>query len=754
MTDAVPEAPVVDGAHAGRRAGAGVLVAAVTIVALLVRTTGALDAVVRPDGVVLQGADAWHHLRQIEQLVRHFPRRMTFDPYGLFPGGQGVTVAPLFDYLVATVSLLVGALSPSARTIALVTAWSPAILGALTSVPVYLLARRAAGRAAGLLAAVVIAVLPGQFLSRTVLGFADHHALESLLAAVTVLALAAALAQDTRGAALRRACGAGLVLLLYLLTWTGGALLVLVLGGFAVVQVNVEHARGAGGGRTGAVTAAFFATTLAGQAAVGWDLPYAHYQRLALLGALVAAAGLGALAHVLARGHRSRVHLPMATLAVAAGGAAVIASVSPQTLRGGWHALTWFAGSGLQETVGEAAPLLRMNGSFSLARAWAHFGTALPAALIALALLARRIVREGRPIDALLAVWSLAMLLATLGQNRFGYYFAACAAVLCGVLIGPPLARLWDARDGRVPAWVRRVLWPSAAVIALVVPVAPVALMTTLSFDGPRDAWLDALRFLRDETPGPFDDAGYFDEIVAAGDARLPREGVLAWWDAGYWITTIGRRAPASNPTQAGAREVAELLLMTNPDAAADACLERGLSLVVLDGETPILQTGPNRLGGELGQVARWADIDPDELFRTYHRRDADGSWQPLVLFEPAYYETLAVRLHVFGGKLEVPVRATQIVRWREVRGDAGAVRLEITDLERFDSFARAAKTLERALAAGEQNVRIVSDDPLSSCVPLEPATRFRRVFASQETVATRLLTRIPDVQIYEVLPD
>ena len=69
------------------------------------------------------------------------------------------------------------------------TARLPAVLGALTSVPAYVLARRAAGRAAGLLAAVCVAVLPGQFLSRTRLGFADHHALEALLAPAVVLAL-------------------------------------------------------------------------------------------------------------------------------------------------------------------------------------------------------------------------------------------------------------------------------------------------------------------------------------------------------------------------------------------------------------------------------------------------------------------------------------------------------------------------------------------------------------------------------------
>ena len=731
---------------------AALIVAALGVAALCVRSFGVLDTVIRDDGVYLQGADAWHHLRQVQQWVLHFPQRMTFDPFALHPSGQPVTVAPLFDLVAATLALVLGAGSPSPRTVAQVTAWLPAMLGAATCIPVYAIARRASGRAAGLLATICVAVLPGQFLSRTRLGFADHHALEALLVPAAVWALSWALAAGDRRRALYRSVVAGLVLLLYLLSWTGSALIVLVLGAWAVLQIHIDHSRGTGGVRTGEVAAGFFGTALVGHSLVAWDLPYANYQRLGLVGALVASVALGALHRALSRGHRSRIHLPMATLAVTAGAAAVLARVSPDTLRGGWHALTWFAGSGLQETVGEASPLLRPQGAFSFTMAWAHYGTVLPGAIVAIAVLARRIVREGRAIDTLLAVWSLAMLVATLGQNRFGYYFATSAAVLCGVLVGPPLARLWHARDGDVPMWIRRGLWPAAAVIGLVVPVAPVALATMRSYDGPSQAWIDALRHLRNNTVEPFGDAAAYERIVAPEDAPEADWGVLAWWDGGYWITTLGRRVPAANPTQAGAGTVARLLLMTNPEAAAAACREQRLSYVLLDGDVPMLPMGPGQLGGEIGQIAHWAGVDPDELYRTYQRQDARGTWSQIVLFEPAYYETLAVRLHVFGGRAVEPKSTTQLVRWRDVPDSAGGTLRQITQLERFETFERAARRLQQAVEAGDTNVRIVSDDPLYSCVPLQSADAFRQDFASSQSVAGRPFDRIAEVQIYRVL--
>lgn len=56
---------------------------------------------------------------------------------------------------------------------------APPVLAALTIVGVYVVGRLAAGRLAGLLAAALAAILPGHFLDRTLVGYADHHALEA-----------------------------------------------------------------------------------------------------------------------------------------------------------------------------------------------------------------------------------------------------------------------------------------------------------------------------------------------------------------------------------------------------------------------------------------------------------------------------------------------------------------------------------------------------------------------------------------------
>jgi dolichyl-diphosphooligosaccharide--protein glycosyltransferase len=68
----------------------------------------------------------------------------------------------LWDYMIASTAWLAGFGSPSPPLVDGVAALLPAILGALSLIPVFWLTRRPFGLTAGLLAALCIAVTPGQ----------------------------------------------------------------------------------------------------------------------------------------------------------------------------------------------------------------------------------------------------------------------------------------------------------------------------------------------------------------------------------------------------------------------------------------------------------------------------------------------------------------------------------------------------------------------------------------------------------------
>ena len=55
-------------------------------------------------------------MRLVDATVRHFPHRIWFDPYLVWPGGEWVNAGPFFDWVIAGAALLIGLGSPSAAS--------------------------------------------------------------------------------------------------------------------------------------------------------------------------------------------------------------------------------------------------------------------------------------------------------------------------------------------------------------------------------------------------------------------------------------------------------------------------------------------------------------------------------------------------------------------------------------------------------------------------------------------------------------
>src|SRR5258708_1213679 len=147
--------------------------------ALRLRLNDPYDAVFSGDEILLRSNDPWYHLRLTEHLLHNFPHRLTFDPYAVYPKGQDVGYAPLID-MVGAMLLSVGGGMMSLAIL-------PAIAGALIAVPVFLIGRMLWNAWAGLLAAVVVVVAPGQFMTISMAGFYDHHVFEALFSTLTAL---------------------------------------------------------------------------------------------------------------------------------------------------------------------------------------------------------------------------------------------------------------------------------------------------------------------------------------------------------------------------------------------------------------------------------------------------------------------------------------------------------------------------------------------------------------------------------------
>ena len=214
----------------------------------------AYEAFIRNGNVYYTGNDAWYHLREVRYTVHHWPSTMPFDPWTNFPFGTNAgQFGTVYDQIVATAALVLGLGSPSETLVAKTLLVAPAVFGALVVVPTYLVGKRLGGRVGALVGAVVLMLLPGSFLRRGLVGFADHNIAEPLFQTFAVLGIMIALTVAHREKpvwelvvdrdydALRRptywATVAGALSALYMWVWPPGVLLLGIVGVYTVFQM-------------------------------------------------------------------------------------------------------------------------------------------------------------------------------------------------------------------------------------------------------------------------------------------------------------------------------------------------------------------------------------------------------------------------------------------------------------------------------------------------------------------------------------
>ncbi len=726
---------------------------------------------------------------------------MLFDPYFIYPGGAPIGSPPFFYLFVGFFAWLFGAGSPSEKVIETVGAYIPAILGALVTVPVFFIGREVFNKKAGIIAAALIAILPGQFLWRSMLGFPDYHVAETLFSAVTIMFLVLAVksarqkefsfasvwARDWK--VLRKpliySLFAGIALGLYLLTWVGGGLFIFIIFVFAIVQFLIDHLRGRSTEYLCVVSVFSFLISVlmilpAWNGYALWNLQFA-----ALVIGILAFLVLGAISFLMAGRNMKRYYYPAALAVLGGIGAALFYLVSPSVFNSIVDKLSVFAPAPGMLTVAEVKGL-------SLSSAWQQFTTGFYLALISLAVLAYFVVKEGASDKTLLFIWGLIMLVATFGQNRFAYYFAVNVAILTAFPLWKLLefvglkevggnvgaeADIKDMRAGKqmeiarpskksqrkkrkaekreqTPRTARYLnaknLYISVALVVIFFlafyPNIGLALERLRANTGLVEDWHESLVWMKENTPDPFQDPDFY----YAGQAyEYPDSayGVMSWWDYGYYITYVAHRIPNANPSQIGAPEAA-LFFTAQDEASATGVLDRLCSRYIIIDQSMAT--------GKFYAMAIWAGNESKEFFDVYYQRTELGAYQAVMLYYPEYYRSMCARLYNFGGKAWNPddwiknspddrIVAISFVERTDAKGNKYR---EITGVRQFASYAAA-----KAFVDAETKYIIVGTNPYLSPVPLEELQHFELVHQSPTTVITRGNGTISYVEIFSYSP-
>ncbi|HDS45366.1 MAG TPA: oligosaccharyl transferase, archaeosortase A system-associated [Methanomicrobia archaeon] len=445
----------------------GVAVALLVAVSLYIRVALPYDSVLGGAFVRFGGNDPWYHMRIVDNTLHNFPHRIYYDAYTYYPYGTTKGFAPLFGYLLAAIIWIIGRGNPYATlgqdSIDVIGAWYPAVLGALTVIPVYFIGKAVWNRNAGLLAAALIAILPGQFLSRSIVGFTDHHVMETLLSTTAllffILALKAAKNNEITyysllekdWTALKRPISYSLLAGIFLgslqLAWIGAPLIMFVLIVYAIVQYIIDHLRGASTDYLCIVSIPAFIIALLMLAPIPKFGALTGIQMISIFLAIAVVLALGAVSFVLNAKKIVPYVFPIVVVLLAVVSLVLLNALAPALYANVIGALHVFVPSESSLTIAEVHPMhifSQYTGKIVDGEAWRWFSTTFFIAFAGFILLGYNIAKQFRAEEVLVLVWSGIMLFACFGQNRFAAHYAINVALLCGLVCGAIIDYVWS----------------------------------------------------------------------------------------------------------------------------------------------------------------------------------------------------------------------------------------------------------------------------------------------------------------------
>ena len=652
-----------------------------TVIALAIRLLPMGDLI--GTGDMIAGPDAWYNLRLVEVLLAS-GGFIFFEPMTLFPYGQDIVWGPLFTYIAAFFGLFAG----DAGRVALIDAvsWTPAILGALMVPVMFFLGKKLGDWKTGLLAGLFIAVIGGQFFSRTLYGHFDHHVAETLFSTLFVLCYVLALSnlhgkeislKNPASLKLPLILGvvSGIAYLLGLLTMTTLVAFGLFAAVFTLVQFIIDFKSGKSTEYLlalniltfgiGALGLLIYGIKNTGFSFTSYSVALFISQILVILGTIF----LYVLQKVIAK-----IEKPWYIYLASIAGVSVVGIIAM------WIILPDLFNSMIGNlmqffTNSETAATIQEMSSWSFDLAASSFNIGLLLALGGFAVLVWKIIHDKSPVALFVLIWSLFMFLATVAHLRWEYFFAVNVALLSAVCVswaisfaGTEVAKLFSKKhqpDSEQKGKKGKKSVPSAAEKpdVLKIGVLTVVIILALVFTGisgvnavqsasaygeigvTEKDWIEATEWLVDGTPETGID--YY-ELYEREGFFYPSEayGIMSWWDYGHYITTIGERIPNSNPFQAGVSGTygaAQVLTSTDENAVVQKLNHL---------RTKYVMTDYQMAGSKFGAMSIWANpaVQTEPYYTHLLQQSSGGLYSVVTGYTEEYYNTLTVRLQNFDG--------------------------------------------------------------------------------------------------------
>lgn len=644
--------------------------------------------------------DPLYNLRQVEQLLHNNLAYSWFDPMTLYPSGSSMYWGPLFPIIIAICCIITGATTrPEIIGIALIV---PPLMGAATVCVMYYVGKNCGDWKTGLLSAGFTAIVSGQYFSRSLYGYIDHHIAEVLFSAIFCLFYMYALLLEkdqktnfsdfnTYKKTLLFSILAGVAYLLGLFIMPTMILFALIAGIFTVVQFIIDNYKNRTSEYLLVINGTVFVLAIIGLLIfglknVGMDLSaYTIGHIFAYIG-MIAGTALLYFIQIHLR-DKQKIFYPAALLGCGIVFAGVLYFVSPQLYSLLIQSLFAFFGQApVTDTVQEAR-------GWSTAMAWITFNYGLILMLGGILVMIYKNTKDEHPEQVFALVWSVIMLASTIQHVRYEYYLAINIALLAAVCLSftyeiakddirrtlglfhgqsiisssekiPESDASANKKQKKGQKKNHEMSLPNYMVVAGVVVIVVLSILfvwssVIFSYSNASGTpnlmnanWKESLEWMGQNTADTKVD--YY-TIYNPKNFQYPAGsyGVMSWWDYGHMITYIAKRIPNANPFQQGvAGDMgAAAYFMTSSETAANHMLDTlGTRYIITDIEMD---------SGKFWAMSTWynASVAASPYMETFliPADESGKNYQPAQLNTQEYYLTTISRLHNFDGSMTVP---------------------------------------------------------------------------------------------------
>lgn len=604
----------------------------ILLIGLIVRFF-TFSQVFEPGRIVFLEADPYYHMWRVFSYIESFPETFFFDSFINYPYGVVVGWPPLFDQIIALISLIAGLGNPGMYLVETIGAFIPVISGIFSIISVYYIAKEIFNERIAIYSSLLLAVMPAHA-QISFLGFTDHHIAEVLISVLAYLFFIKSLKNDSY----RYSILSGIMIGLSFLTWIGAPIFIGIILSYIIIQFVLDKKSNVNSNyllKNGTISfLVAFVTIIFFYLWTPWQKDIqagtlSYFQPLFVFLCALTVIFVGIISRIMK--NQKWFLFPSIILVMFASFVLILIFSLPSFYDNLSNSIGYLLRDApVLKQIIEAQPLFYTYDGFFLGwqffsnPVWYSFAFSFYFAIIGLFLLLyynRTGIDKGR---LFLVIWTLIVLVLALFQRRFTYTFAVNVAILSGFFIDKITNirdiynfRVLNLKPGHIALFILMVLCIPNAVLAYNMAQSP---------PKPSDDWYDSLTWLRENTPGP---------------GKPPQYGIMTWWDYGNWILYISKRPVVANNFQIGGDEAARFFIQPDEALANKIMDMREARYVVVDrrmGLNKFMQNGQPVLKGTFMTILSFADKNFETYLDKYN------------LPNDNYFQTMYARMHVFDG--------------------------------------------------------------------------------------------------------